>query len=206
MRLVPHARAVPAVLALAAGLVAAPSAAEAKDEPADRAWAAERPGYLRLFATGMVGDGLRFNNPYRLATPLGGDAESVSRTAAYGDVGLGLAFGRAEGLQHAGALRTTFAVEGIRQVMMTPSYLLWRRWGAVAAYGRVGLPIVLNPNPNVGAELAAGGVFFVRGGIGLVGELVGDMFYGAGTREVSRPAYPLLGAQLGVQIDLEVLP
>ena len=137
---------------------------------------------------------------------LGGDAESVSRTAAYGDVGLGLAFGRAEGLQHAGALRTTFAVEGIRQVMMTPSYLLWRRWGALAAYGRVGLPIVLNPNPNVGAELAAGGVFFVRGGIGLVGELVGDMFYGAGTREVSRPAYPLLGAQLGLQVDLEVLP
>ncbi len=191
---------------LAALAVLAPRAAAAKDEPAERAWAAERPGYLRLFASGMVGDGLRFNNPYRLATPLGGDAESVSRTAVYGDVGLGLALGRAEGIQHAGVLRTTFALEGIRQVMMTPSYLLWRRWGALAAYGRVGLPVVFDPNPNVGGELGAGGVYFIRGGIGLVGELVGDVFYGAGTRDVSRPVYPLLGAQLGLQVDLEVLP
>ena len=83
-----------------------------------------------------------------------------------------------------GVLRTTFALEGIRQVMMTPSYLLWRRWGALAAYGRVGLPVVFDPNPNVGGELGAGGVYFIRGGIGLVGELVGDVFYGAGTRDV----------------------
>ena len=40
-----------------------------------------------------VGRGLRFNNPYRLARPLGDSAESVSLAATYLDLGLGLLFG-----------------------------------------------------------------------------------------------------------------
>ncbi|MBL8611958.1 MAG: hypothetical protein JNL38_31735 [Myxococcales bacterium] len=204
-------------LVMAAAWLAAPCA-RAEDAPvavaprpvdapgAERAWAAERPGYLRIIGTAMVGDGLRFNNPYRLSTPLGGDAEGVSRTAAYGDVGFGAALGRARGIQHAVLVRNVFALEGVTQVMITPSYALSRRWGALAAYGRAGIPVVLRPDLNVGAELAAGGVFYIRGGIGLAAELVGDLFYGAGTREVSRPVYPLLGAQAGIEIDFEVLP
>ena len=31
---------------------------------------ATKPGYVQLFASVYFGDGLRFNNPYRLATPL----------------------------------------------------------------------------------------------------------------------------------------
>src|SRR5262245_35093373 len=36
-----------------------------------------KAGYAQIFATAMGGVGLRFNNPYRLSTPLGADAESV---------------------------------------------------------------------------------------------------------------------------------
>ncbi len=62
--------------------------------------------------TAFLGDGLRFNNPYRLATPLGDDAESLSRTAPYVDVGLAATFGNPLGFQHGAALRTSAAVAG----------------------------------------------------------------------------------------------
>src|SRR6185503_19786446 len=74
---------------------------------------ATKPGYLQIFASVMGGTGLRFNNPYRLATPLGDDAESVSRTAAYADLGLATPFGMTLTFQHGVSLRTTIAVEGL---------------------------------------------------------------------------------------------
>jgi hypothetical protein len=68
------------------------------------------------------------------------------------------------------------------------------------------VPIVLTPDTTFGMEGAAGGVWFVRAGIGLAAELVGDVFYGAGTREVETPAYPVLSAQAGLWLSWEVLP
>jgi hypothetical protein len=44
------------------------------------------------------------------------------------------------------------------------------------------------------------------GGVGITGELVGNLFYGAGTREVSSAAYPVLSAQVGLTVAYEVLP
>src|SRR5262245_35999271 len=61
---------------------------------------ATKSGYTQVFATFMGGTGLRFNNPYRLSTPLGDDAESVSRTAAYVDIGLAMTLGSPLGFQH----------------------------------------------------------------------------------------------------------
>ena len=49
-----------------------------------------------VFATGYVGDGLRFNNPYRLATILGSQAQSLSRTATYADLGAAVVLGHPE--------------------------------------------------------------------------------------------------------------
>jgi hypothetical protein len=180
----------------------APAAARADEAPV----LATKSGYAQVFATTFVGDGLRFNNPYRLATPLGSSAESVSRTAAYGDVGLAATLGAPSGLQHGLALRMSFAVEGVRQAVITPAYLAWHRWTRWAVYGRAGLPVVLSPDATWGLEAGAGGVFFPRTGLGLAAELVGDVFYGAGTREVATPAYPVLSAQLGVVVAYEVLP
>lgn len=165
-----------------------------------------KPGYVQLFATTFFGEGLRFNNPYRLATPIGSDAESLSLTAPYVDVGLGATFGNPLGLQHGGALRTSVALQGVGQVVMTPSYLAWRRWRAIALYGRAGVPIVATPDVTWGLEAGVGATWFFLGGFGLAAEVVGDVFYGAGTREKATVTYPVLSGQLGFVVAYEVLP
>jgi hypothetical protein len=163
--------------------------------------------YVQLQATVLAGDGLRFNDPYRLATPLGDDAQSVSRSAAYVDLGVaGLFLGDPLGIQTGPALRFSYALEGVRQSVLTPSWLIWRRWRALAAYGRVGIPVVLTPSKTWGYELGVGGVWFARAGIGVIAEIVGSVFYGAGTREVATAAYPMLSGQAGVMVAWEVLP
>jgi hypothetical protein len=165
-----------------------------------------KPGYVQLFVTSFLGDGLRFNNPYRLATPLGDDAESVSRTAPYIDVGLAATFGNPLGLQHGAALRTSAALHGVGQVVMTPSYLAWRRWTSLAVYGRAGVPIVVTPDVTWGLEAGLGATWFFLGGFGLAAEMVGDVFYGAGTQEKATVTYPVLSGQLGLVAAFEVLP
>jgi hypothetical protein len=178
------------------------------------AWAAEEShapvgtkfGWVDVLATAYVGDGLRFNNPYRLATVLGSQAESLSRTAAYADVGVAALLGNPGFLAHGLALRVSGALEGVPQAVLTPSYMALHRRGPWALYGRAGLPVVLTPDTTFGFEAAAGGVWFARAGLGLSAELVGDLFYGAGTREVATPAYPVLSAQAGVWISWEVMP
>jgi hypothetical protein len=189
-----------------AALVALALASSARARAEEGTVVETKPGYAQLFGTAFVGDGLRFNNPYRLATPLGSSAESVSRTSAYADVGAAATIGAPSGLQHGVALRMSFALEGVHQAVITPAYLLWRRFRAWAVYGRAGVPIVLSPNATWGMEAGAGAVWFARAGIGVAAEMVGDVFYGAGTREVSRPAYPVLSGQLGVVVAYEVLP
>jgi hypothetical protein len=191
--------------AIAIFLIATPALAQ--DAPKEQpAWQPSKRPYFQVIATTLIGDGLRFNNPYRLATPLGSSAESVSRTAAYVDLGVGATLGKPEGLQHGASLRLSLALEGVQQTVFVPSYLAWYRRGALAAYGRVGVPIVFSPQPTWGFEGALGGAFFVRSGIGFALELVGDVFYGAGTRERSVVSYPVLSAQAGLILAYEVLP
>ncbi len=178
------------------------------------AWGAEesyapttkKAGWVDVFATAYVGDGLRFNNPYRLSTVLGQTAESLSRTAAYTDVGVAAVLGDPRALAHGLALRASASLEGVPQAVFTPSYVALHRWGPWGVYGRAGTPLVLSPEPTWGIEGAAGGVWFARAGIGLTAELVGDVFYGAGTREVQTPAYPVLSAQAGLWLSWEAMP
>jgi len=165
-----------------------------------------KPGYVQLFVTSFLGDGLRFNNPYRLATPLGDDAESVSRTAPYIDIGLAATFGNPLGLQHGAALRTSAALSGVGQVVMTPSYLAWRRWSSIAVYGRAGVPLVVTPAVTWGLEAGLGATWFFLGGFGVAAEVIGDVFYGAGTSEKATVTYPVLSGQLGLVAAFEVLP
>ncbi len=167
---------------------------------------ANKPGYVQLFATLFFGDGLRFNDPYRLSTPLGKDAESVGRTASFVDIGLAGTLGNPLGLQHGFALRTSIAAEGVGQVTMTPSYLAWRRWRALAVHGRAGTPIVLTPELTWGLEAAGGATFFFLGGFGACAEIVGDVFWGTGTRDSRVTTYPVLSGMLGLVAAYEVLP
>ncbi len=167
---------------------------------------ATKPGYAQLFFTSFFGEGLRFNNPYRLATLLGDDAESVSRTAPYVDVGVAATFGHPLGIQHGAALRTSVAATGVGQVVMTPSYLAWRRFRSLAVYGRAGTPIVFTPDVTWGLEAGAGATYFFLGGVGVAAEVVGNLFYGAGTRERATTTYPVLSGQLGFVIAWELFP
>ncbi len=159
-----------------------------------------------FFATAFVGDGLRFNNPYRLASVLGHSAESLSRTARYADLGVAVAIGDPVFAASGVAVRVAVAIEGVPQLVFTPSYLFFRRSGAFAGYGRAGAAVVLSPDTTWGLEGAAGGVWFARAGIGVAAELVGDVFYGAGTRQVAEPMYPVLSAQGGLWLSWEAIP
>jgi hypothetical protein len=162
--------------------------------------------YFRLMGSAALGEGIRFNNPYRLQTQLGEDGESLSLTAPYADFGMAFSTGDPDGLQHGGALHVSLALGGVGQQVITPGYQALYRRGALLGYGRFATPVIVNPDPNLGFELAAGIGWFLTGAFGLNAELVGDLFYGAGTREVRYAVYPILSAQLGVIVDYEVLP
>jgi hypothetical protein len=163
--------------------------------------------YLHVFGSAAIGRGLRFNNPYRLSTVLGDDAESLSLSATYADFGLGALLGEPRGLQHGAALHLSVATDGITQEVASLSYQalhpLGSRW---FVGGRGGVPVILEPDLNAGLELAGTGAFMLGGGLGLGAELAFSLFYGAATLEHSASVIPLLSFQLGVWLDYEVLP
>ena len=196
---------IPLASTAAALAVASASAAAGADEEG-HAPTTTRGGWVDLTATSFVGDGLRFNNPFRLSTVLGSNAESLSRTAAYVDLGGAMFLGDPTFIAHGLAVRMSIALEGVPQSVLTPSYLALHRWGPWGAYGRVGPSIVLTPDTTWGLEGAAGGLWFPFAGVGLVAELVGDVYYGAGTREVQVATYPVLSAQAGLWLSWEALP
>jgi hypothetical protein len=172
-----------------------------------RALSAPPGDSAHFLAALQFGSGLRFNNPYRLATQLGRTGESISVTAPYAMITAGLTLGAPNRLQHGGALSLSFALAGVDQAVLTPSYLLvFRRGGRALGYGRAGPAIVLSPSTNVGAEIAGGAACFITGGLGLAIDVAGNLFYGAGTRDVKYAVYPALSASAGVIIDLEALP
>jgi len=168
---------------------------------------ARRGPYFDLFGTLMFGDGLRFNNPYRLSHELGSDAESVSATAPYLDLAMAATTGKPDGLQHGVRLGWSLSTSGVPQQTITPSYLALLRLARVwMVYGWAGFPVLIEPDLNLGAELALGGSWLVRAGLGATAALVADAFYGAGTRETRAALYPVVSAQIGFFVNYEVLP
>lgn len=171
------------------------------------AFAADRAPYVHLLGGASVGRSLRFNNPFRLAEPLGDTAESVSLAAAYLDLSVAALIGLPWGPQHGLWVHNSLALTGIDQSVVSPSYVfLWRFHQGHALYGRGGPSIVMSPDLNVGFEAAAGGVYMLTGSVGLTGELVGSAYYGASTREVAATFTPLLSLQAGLVLDWEALP
>src|SRR5262245_33342443 len=78
------------------------------------------PGrYYRVLGSLAFGDGLRFNNPYRLRTQLGDDGESLSVTAPYVDFGIAGMLGRPDGIQNGAAIHLSWAVGGVPQQVFT---------------------------------------------------------------------------------------
>lgn len=199
-------------LVYGSGLTVAHAQAEPTEEPLGyeryRTPIPDGAAYWHSFGSVSLGKGLRFNNPYRLSTPLGKTAESVSATATYYDLGLGVVRGAPAGLQHGAVLHLSVAAQGIPQEVLSLSYIGLDRIaeGRTLLYGRAGIPVVLQPDLGGGLELAFGAAFMLSAGIGVQGELVGSLYYGAGTLERSVSTIPVLSGQLGLFIDYELLP
>jgi hypothetical protein len=164
--------------------------------------------YWHGFGSLALGEGLRFNNPYRLSTPLGKTPESVSLTAAYYDLGLGVVRGPPSGLAHGAMLHLSVAVQGIPQQVLSLSYIALERVGdgRTLLFGRAGIPIILQPDLGGGVELGFGAAFMISAGLGVQSELVGSLYYGAGTLDRSVTTIPVLSGELGLFVDYEVLP
>jgi hypothetical protein len=193
-------------VAIAMGVLGLSSEASAQ-QPSSQTTVPEPGTYMHFMAFEDIGDSLRFNNPYRLANQLGSTGESLSRTPAYNSLGGAVTLGAPNGLQHGLAFQWSASFSGLPQNVITPSYLLmlgaWRPW---LPYARVGLPIVLNPDSNVGGEAAVGATYLLLAGVGVHAEMVGDVFYGAATWTTGRTTIPMLSLQVGLTIDYEVLP
>jgi hypothetical protein len=193
-----------------------PTASSASDAPPAPTGEIDRllqpPGpTFSLLATFFTGFGFRFNNPYRLHTQLGESAKNVSITDGYLDVGAAFAAGKAYGFQHGAAVNLSFGmpgVEGVAQGVLVPAYFALYRGTSdrFLAFGRMGPAIILNPDANVGGEIGLGGAVFLTGHVAVTGEVLGDLFFGAATREVAYPAYPTVSLQIGLLTDYEVLP
>lgn len=194
------------VAAAAVSAFAARAAAQSQP-PAPAAKLSERGTYTHLMLSASIGDSLRFNNPFRLANQLGATGESLSRTPVYGNLGGAAAWGAPDGWQHGASLQWSRALAGLPQHVATPAYMLvqggWRPW---IAYGRAGLPIILNPDWGVGGELGLGGAWLFTAGLGLQAEVIGDVFYGAATWDKGITTIPMLSIQAGIFADYEVLP
>lgn len=160
-----------------------------------------------LFAGLAFGRGTRFNNPYRLRTELGSDAQSLSLTATYLDAFVGATVGDAGAFSHGITAHASLALDGVPQEVVTPAYvLLVRPTPRFGLLGRAGIPIVVEPDLNAGFEAAAGGIFYVTASLGVTASLVGSLFYGAATLDSSRATIPVLSLEAGLIYDYEVLP
>jgi hypothetical protein len=166
-----------------------------------------RGRYGRILGTLAFGRGFRFNNPFRLGTQLASSGESVSLAAPYVDGGLGLTFGNPHGIQHGGSLRLSASLDGVRQQAVGISYLgVYRGDAPLMGLARLGVSVLTAPDPNVGGELAVGFAWFFTGALGVHAEVVGGLYYGAGTYETVYSVIPLMSGQAGLIIDYEVLP
>lgn len=184
-----------AALLLASTLSAWPASAE------------ELGAYAHFQAGAALGRGLRLNNPYRLATPLGERSDGLSLSATYADYFVAAALGGANGWQHGGAFGLSSALQGVAQQVITPSYLLLRRVArATWLSGRAGVPIVLGPDTTWGIEGAVGASRLLTGTLGFSAELVGSVFYGAAVQDRAVTAIPIVSLELGLVADWELLP
>jgi len=164
--------------------------------------------YWQGFGSLSLGKGLRFNNPYRLASQLGDTPESLSLSATYYDLGLGLVHGPARGLSHGAAVHLSIAAQGVPQEVLSLSYTALERLdgGRTVLFARAGIPVILEPDLSGGLEAAMGAAYLITAGIGVQSELIGSLFYGAATPQSSVSTIPMLSLQLGLFVAYEVLP
>ena len=183
------------------------TAGEPPPPPPPARTARDADGYQHWLGGVYIGRGLRFNNPYRLRRVLGDTPESLSLSPTYIDVHAGRTFSNPNGFEHGLALHLSIATDGVRQEVVTPSYLLVKRLSTrVLSYGRAGFPIVLEPDASVGLEAGVGSAYFFSANLGIGAELDFSIFYGAATIDQAVTVIPIASLAIGVFFDWEHLP
>lgn len=163
--------------------------------------------YLRSQIDAGVGKGLRFNNPFRLQTQLGSNAESLSLSAAYLDLRGVVLFGDPFGWHYGAAASVALAVQGVPQQVVTPAFTTGLPLSeAFWLNGFLGCPLVLGPDFNAGVEFGLEVSYWPRAGWGIYTGLAWDQFWGAATDESTAAAIPILAAQAGLSLQYELLP
>lgn len=163
--------------------------------------------FVHVYGTVMAGRGLRFNNPFRLQTQLGDSAESLSLTAPYSELSFAGLLGDPFGLQQGAHLGFSFAMYGVPQQVLSPGYAaLYRLGPRWQLRGRAALPIVLQPDLNLGVDLGVGAAFMVLSGVGIAADSIISFYQGAGTDQRRATLIPVWSLQAGLTADLEVLP
>jgi hypothetical protein len=163
--------------------------------------------YVHSAADVGVGKGLRLNNPFRLRTQLGSTAQSLSASASYLDLRVSSLLGDPFGWHHGLSLGVNLALEGIAQQVVTAAWVsaypvsprLWLQ-------GYVGAPVVVEPEPNVGVEVALQAKYWALAGLGPYVALVLDQFWGAATDQTEAAWIPIVAVQAGVSVRYEVVP
>lgn len=96
------------------------------------------------------------------------------------------------------------------QLVVTPSYVAYLLVGGpvsdVVPFVRAGVPLSVTPDLSPGLELAGGAAYMFLAGLGAYAEVSVAGFLGADSRADSATVHPLLGLELGVQVDWEILP
>lgn len=163
--------------------------------------------YAHFYGTLKLGRGLRFNNPFRLRTQLGSSAESLSLTETYADIAVAGLWGDPDGFQQGTIVSLSMAVAGVPQQTIAPGYAALVRYSAAwQLRGHVALPVVVQPDANLGLDLSLGAAWMLTAGFGLAADVVFSVYEGAATDQRRATLVPLLSGQLGVTIDYEVLP
>jgi hypothetical protein len=130
----------------------------------------------------------------------------------YADLLLGLVPGSTPGFRHGFGLGAslnlseeggfTEPVAAGQQLVLMPAYLLYRQLDFdFHLLAHLGVPFALVGAESFGLELGGGLGYRLLAGLSLYGELAIDAFLGE--RSI---VHPLLAAELGVLIELEVLP
>ncbi len=169
---------------------------EARPAPASGAAWAPASGRIDL----ALGRGLRFNNPYRLATPLGSSARSISATAPFVELGGGALWaGGLLGGRHGARAALTAAATGVSQLVATLGY--WSQWSLTNRLwldAHAGAPVVITPDTSVGVEAGVGLAGEIAASIGVSAAATAGLYFGAATPERAVSTIPVLSLQFAV--------
>ncbi|MCB9635116.1 MAG: hypothetical protein H6721_23570 [Sandaracinus sp.] len=104
----------------------------------------------------------------------------------------------------------TSGIDPMQQWVVSPGYAVRVGFpaGAVPDFvvrGRVGIPVVLTPDVTWGVEVDASFTYALLAGLGIYAEVGYGTFFGAEDRAGDLTVNPMIGLELGVMLDWEVL-